>query len=157
MSRGRFRTVRNSHSRCGCGGAHVFECVDDSMPRIERRRLTLDDRDDRRRDRVQRERPEVEIEFSNPTSGHKSKKTNPTSGRKKKILPTTTSRRRTERKRTEDDETEQRRDERVLLDRVVDRLGGLSGRPSEGRVSDPPKTPQMGPKLCWGPKSSNFK
>ena len=140
------RFVRNSRSRCGCGGAQVFECVDDSMPRIERRRLTLDDRDDRRRDRVQRERPEVEIEFSNPTSGHKNKKTNPTSGRKKKILPTTTSRRRTERKRTEDNETEQRRDERVLLDCVVDRLGGLSGRASGRPVSDPPKTPQMGPR-----------
>ena len=55
------RSVRNSHSRCGCGGAQVFECVDDPMSTVERRRLTLDDRDDRRRDRVQRERPEVEI------------------------------------------------------------------------------------------------
>ena len=63
--------VRNSRSRCGCGVAQVFECVDDLVRRIERRRLTLDDRDDRRRDRVQRERPEVEIEFSNPTSGHR--------------------------------------------------------------------------------------
>ena len=33
----------------------------------------------------------------------------------------------------------------MLLDRVVDRLGGLSGRPSGRPVSDPPKTPQMGP------------
>ena len=65
--------MRNSHSRCGCGGAQVFECVDDSTPRIERRRLTLDDRDDRRRDRVQRERPKVGLEFSNPTSGRKKK------------------------------------------------------------------------------------
>ena len=63
----------------------------------------------------------------------------------KKILPMTTSRRTTERKRTEDNETEQRRDERALSDRVVDRLGGLSGRPSGRPVSDPPKTPQMGP------------
>ena len=39
------------------------------MGRIERRRLTLDDCDDGRRDRVQGERPEVEIEFCNPTSG----------------------------------------------------------------------------------------
>ena len=84
--------VRNSHCRCGCGGAQVFQCVGGSMPRIERRRLTLDDRDDRRRDRVQRERPEVEIEFSNPTSG-RNQKSNPTSGRKMKILPTTSSRR----------------------------------------------------------------
>ena len=113
------------------------------MPTIERRRLTLDDRDDRRRDWVRRERPEVELEFSNPTSGRK--KNNPTFGREKKILPTTTSRRRTERKRTEDFETEQRRDERVLLHRVVDRLGGLSGRPSGRPVSDPPKPPRMGP------------
>ena len=138
------RFVRNSHSRCGCGGAQVFECFDDSMPRIERRRLTLDGCDDRRRDRVRRERPEVQIEFSNPTSGHK-KKTTPTFGRKKDILPTTTSRRRTEGERGEDDETEERRDERVLLDGVVGRLGGLSGRPSGRPVSDLPKTPPMGP------------
>ena len=149
--------MRNSRSRCGCGVAQVFECVDDLMRRIERRRLTLDDCDDRRRDRFQRERPEVEIYFSDPTSGDQ-QKTNPTSGRKKKILPTTTSRRRTERERTEDNETEQRRDERVLLDRVVDRLGSLSGRPSGRPVLEPPKTPQMGPAgACWGPKSSNFK
>ena len=63
----------------------------------------------------------------------------------KKILPTQTSRRGTERETTDDNEREQRRDERVLLDRVVDRLGGLSGRPSGRPVSDPPKTPQMGP------------
>ena len=43
------------------------------MPRIERRRLTLDDRDDRRRDRVHRERPKVGLEFSNPISGRKKK------------------------------------------------------------------------------------
>ena len=83
MSRGRFRIVRNSRSRCGCGGARVFECVHDLMSRIERRRLTLDGCDDRRRDRVRRERPEVQIEFSNPTSG-RDKKSDPTSGRKKK-------------------------------------------------------------------------
>ena len=139
--------MRNSYSRCGCGGAQVFECVDDLMRRIERRRFTLDDRDDRRRDRVRRERPEVQIEFSNPTSG-RDKKSDPTSGRKKKILPTTTSRRRTRRKRTEDNETEQRRDERVLFDRVVDRHGGLSGRPSGRPVLDLPKTLQMGPGLA---------
>ena len=63
--------MRNSRSRCGCGGARVFECVHDLMGRIERRRLTLDDCDDRRRDRVQRERAEVETESSNPTSGHR--------------------------------------------------------------------------------------
>ena len=108
----------------------------------DNRVLTFHDRDDRRRYRVQRERPEVELEFLiQPTQN----KSNPTSGRKKKILPTTTSRRRTSRKRTADNDTEQRRDERVLLDRVVDRLGGLSGRPSGCPVSDPPKTPQMGP------------
>ena len=78
------RFVQNSHSRCGCGGAQVFECVDDPMPTVERRRLTLDDRDDRRRDRVQRERPEVELDFSNPTSG-RNKKSDPTSGRKKNL------------------------------------------------------------------------
>ena len=117
------------------------------MPRIERRRLTLDDCDDRRRDRVRRERPEVQIEFSNPTSG-RDKKSDPTSGRQNKILQTTTSRRRTRRKRTEDNETEQRRDERVLLDGVVGRLGGLSGRPSGRPVSDLPKTPLMGPGLA---------
>ena len=33
----------------------------------------------------------------------------------------------------------------MFLDRVVDRLGGLSGRPSGRPVSDLPKTPQMGP------------
>ena len=60
----------------------------------------------------------------------------------------TMSRRRTERKRTEDNETEQRRDERVLLDGVVGRLGGLSGRPSGRPVLDPPKTFQMGPGLA---------
>ena len=53
------------------------------MLTIERRRLTLDDRDDRRRFRVQRERPEVELEFSNPTVG-RDKKSDPTSGRKHK-------------------------------------------------------------------------
>ena len=75
--------MQNSHSRCGCGGARVFECVDDPMPTVERRRLTLDDRDDRGRDWVQRERPEVELEFSNPTVG-RDKKYDPTSGRKQK-------------------------------------------------------------------------
>ena len=63
--------MRNSRSRCGCGGAQVFECVHDLMGRIERRRSTLDDCDDRRRDRVQRERAELEIESSNPTSGRR--------------------------------------------------------------------------------------
>ena len=58
------------------------------------------------------------------------------------------SRRRTERKRTEDNETEQRRDERVLLDCVVDCLRGLSGWSSGRPVSDPPKTAQMGPGLA---------
>ena len=33
----------------------------------------------------------------------------------------------------------------MFLDRVVDRLGGLSGRPSGRPVSDLPKTPRMGP------------
>ena len=60
----------------------------------------------------------------------------------------TMSRRRTERKRTEDNETEQTCDERVLLDRVVDCLGGLSGWLSGRPVSDPPKTPQIGPGLA---------
>ena len=77
------RFVRNSHSRCGCGGAQVFECVDDSTPRIERRRLTLDDRDDRRRDRVQRERPKVGLEFSNPTSGRKKNPIRPLDAKRK--------------------------------------------------------------------------
>ena len=31
------------------------------------------------------------------------------------------------------------------MDRVVDRLGSLSGRPSGRPVSDPPKTPLIGP------------
>ena len=70
---GHLRFVRNYHSRCGCGGAQVFECVDDPMPTVERRRLTLDDRDDRRRYRVRRERPEVELEFSDPTPGRNKK------------------------------------------------------------------------------------
>ena len=87
---GHLRFVRNSHCRCGCGGAQVFECVGGSMPRIERRRLTLDDRDDRRRDRVQRERPKVGLEFSNPTFGRKKNPIRPL-GREKKILSTTTS------------------------------------------------------------------
>ena len=65
----------------------------------------------------------------------------------KKNLPTATTRRRRRRKRTEDNETEQRRDERVLLDRVADRLGGLSGRPSGRPVLDPPKTLKMSPGL----------
>ena len=111
---------------------------------VARRRLTLDDRTDRQRERVQRERSKVECECCNPTCG-RNKKSNPTSGRKQKNLPRTTSRRRTRQKRTEDNETEQRRDERVLLDRVVDRLGGLSGRPSGRPVSDLPKTPFRGP------------
>ena len=42
-------------------------------------------------------------------------------------------------------EAEQRRDERVLLDRVVDRLGALSGWPSGRPVLDPPKTLEMSP------------
>ena len=124
------------------------------MPRIDCRRLTLDDRDDRGRDRVQRERPKVGLQFSHPISGRK-KKSNPTSGRKKKILPTTTLRRTTERKRTEDDETEQRRDERVLLHRVFDRLGGLSGRPSGRPVSASRKPPRWAPGLL-GPKIVRF-
>jgi hypothetical protein len=33
----------------------------------------------------------------------------------------------------------------VLLDRVVDRPGGLSGRPAGRPVSDPPKTTRIGP------------
>ena len=114
------------------------------MGRIERRRSTLDGCDDRRRDRVQRERAELEIEFSNPTSGRR-KQNESDLDAKKEILPTTTSRRRTERERTEDDETEQRRDERVLLDRVVDRPGGFFGRPAGRPVSDPPKTTRIGP------------
>ena len=114
---------------------------------VARRRLTLDDRTDRQRERVQRERSKVECECCNPTCG-RNKKSNPTSGRKQKNLPTTTSRRRTEGERGEDDETEERRDERVLLDGVVGRLGGLSGRPSGRPVSDAPKTPQMGPGLA---------
>ena len=36
----------------------------------------------------------------------------------------------------------------MLLDRVVDCLGGLSGWLSGRPVSDPPKTPQMGPGLA---------
>ena len=96
------------------------------MGRIERRQLTLDDCDDRRRDRVQRERAEVEIKFSNPTSGRR-KQNESDLDAKKEILPTTTSRRRTERERTEDNETEQSRDERVLVGRVVDRPGNLFG------------------------------
>ena len=120
---------------------------DDSMPTIERQRLTLDDRDDGRRDRVRRERPEVSFEFSDPTSGRDNVSA-PTSWTRKQILPTATTRRRTRRKRTEENETEQRRDERQLLDRVADRLGGLSGRPSGRPVLDPPKTLQMGPGLA---------
>ena len=116
------------------------------MPTVERRRLTLDDRDERGRDPGPGERPEGELEFSDPTFG-RNKKSYPTSGRKKN-LPTATTRRRRRRKRTEDNETEQRRDERVLLDGVVGRLGGLSGRPSGRPVSDAPKTPQMGPGLA---------
>ena len=54
------------------------------MPTVERRRLTLDDRDDRGRDPGPGERPEVELEFSDPTSG-RNKKSYPTSGRKKKL------------------------------------------------------------------------
>ena len=43
MSRGRFRIVRNIRSRCGCGGAQVFECrekqsLHDSAPRVARDR-----------------------------------------------------------------------------------------------------------------------
>ena len=114
---------------------------------VARRRLTLDDRTDRQRERVQRERSKVECECCNPTCG-RNKKSNPTSGRKQKNLPTTTSRRRTEGERGEDDETEERRDERVLLDGVVGRLGGLSGRPSGRPVLDLPKTLQMGPGLA---------
>ena len=84
MCRGRIRIVRNSRSRCGCGGAQVFECVDDPLPTVERRRLTLDDRDDRGRDPGPGERPEGELEFSDPTFG-RNKKSYPTSGRKKKL------------------------------------------------------------------------
>ena len=40
----------------------------------------------------------------------------------------------------------------MLLDRVVDRVGGLSGRPSGHPVSDLPKTPQMGPGLAGAQK-----
>ena len=40
---------------------------------MERRRLTLDDRDDGRRDRVQRERPKVGLEVSDPIFGRKKK------------------------------------------------------------------------------------
>ena len=75
--------MQNSHCRCGCGGAQVFECVDDPMPTVERRRLTLDDRDDRGRDPGPGERPEGELEISDPTFG-RNEKSYPTSERKKK-------------------------------------------------------------------------
>ena len=68
-----------------------------------------------------------------------------------------TSRRRTERERTEDNETEQRRDEGVLLDRVVDCLGGLSGWPYGSPVSDLPKTLQMGQTLAGARNRQIFK
>ena len=55
------------------------------MLTIERRWLTLDDRDDRRRYRVRRQRPEGELEFSDPTFG-RNEKSYPTSERKKKLI-----------------------------------------------------------------------
>ena len=97
--------MQNSHSRCGCGGARVFECVDDPMPTVERRRLTLDDRDDRGRDWVQRERPEVELEFSDPTSGRDSK-SDPNSGRNKTLMDGDDT------KKNETKENQRKRDER---------------------------------------------
>ena len=114
------------------------------MGRIERRRLTLDDCDDRRRDRVQRERAEVEIEFSNPTSGRRKQNESDLDAKKKSYR----------RRRHEEEPNERerkttrqarRRDERVLLGRVVDRPGGLFGRPAGRPVSDPPKTTRIGP------------
>ena len=95
--------MQNSHSRCGCGGARVFECVDYPMPTA--RRLTLDDRDDRGRDWVQRERPEVELEFSDPTSGRDSK-SDPISGRKKNLIDGD------DRKKNETKENQRQRDAR---------------------------------------------
>ena len=65
------------------------------------------------------------------------------------------SRRGTERETTDDNEREQRRDERVLLDRVVDRLGGLSGRPSGRPVSDSRKPPKWARGLL-GPEIVKF-
>ena len=84
-------------------------------------------------------------------------KTNPIWTQKENLTDDDVTKKNRTRERTEDNETEQRRDEQVLLDRVVDRLGGLSGRPSGRPVSDPPKTTQMGPGPAGTPKSSNFK
>ena len=91
------RSVRNSHSRCGCGGAQVFECVDDPMPTVERRRFTLDDRDDRGRDPGPGERPEGELEFSDPTFG-----------RNKKILSNLWTEKKTYRRRRHEEEGDER-------------------------------------------------
>ena len=117
------------------------------MPRIERRRLTLDDRDDRRRDQVQRERPKVGLEFFNPICGRKKIQSDLWTQKENLTDDDVTNKNRT-RERTEDNETEQRRDERVFLDRVAERLGCLSGRPSGRPVSDPPKTTRMGAGLA---------
>ena len=146
--------MQNSHSRCGCGGARVFECVDDPMLTIELRRLTLDDRDDRRRYRVQRERPEVELEFSNPTSG-RDKKSDPTSGRKKKSYR----RRRHEEERDEREPKTTRQNKDVMnecswiVSLIV--LEVSPGDPPDVPSRTPPKPPRWARGLL-GPKTGHF-
>ena len=151
---GHLRFVRNSRSRCGCGGAQVFECVGGSMPRIERRRLTLDDRDDRRRDRVQRERPKVGLEFSNPISG-----------RKKKTIRPLDAKRKSYRRRCHEEEPNEREPKTTRQNKDVMNecswivslivlevsLGGPPGVPS--RTSRKPPGWARG---LLGPKSSDF-
>ena len=152
---GHIRFVRNSHCRCGCGGAQVFECVGGSMPRIERRRLTLDDRDDRRRDRVQRERPEVELEFVNPTSG-----------RPKNIIRPLDAKRKSYRRRCHEEEPNEREPKTTRQNKDVMNEGSwivslivLEVSPG-GSLDVPARTPENspdGPVACWGPKSLNLK
>ena len=137
--------MQNSHSRCGCGGALVFECVDDSTPRIERRRLTLDDRDDRRRDRVQRERPKVGLEFSNPTSG-RDKKSDPTSGRKNKSY-----RRRRHEEERDEREPKTTRQNKDVMNECSWMVSLVVLEVSPGGPPDvPSRTPRKSPKWARG-------
>ena len=145
------RFVQNSHSRCGCGGAQVFECVDDPMPTVERRRLTLDDRDDRRRYRVQRERSEVELEFSNPTSG-RNKKSDPTSGRKNKSY-----RRRRHEEERDEREPKTTRQNKDVMNECSWMVSLVVLEVSPGGPPDvPSRTPRKPPGWLAGPKIVKF-
>jgi len=153
VSRGRIRIVRNSRSRCGCGGAQVFECFHDLMGRIERRRPTLDDCDDRRRDRVQRERAELEIKFSNPTSGRRKQNESDLDAKRKSY------RRRRHEEEPNEREPKTTRQNKDVMNECFWVVSLIVLEVSPGDPPDVPfrtlRKPPGSVRGCWGSKSSN--